>query len=755
MQIQNNTLIAECSAYDFKEMLERKKVKSWLKSVSAFANTEGGSLFYGVNDDGVIVGLENPQSDADFISEMMKARLDPVPEVQLIPIEHEGHTLLEVKVKAGTLTPYYYYQDGTRTAYVRVGNESVECNSQQLLSLVLKGTHMTWDSLPTQVDAGKHSFIILANTFREQTHQEWNDKYLESFGLVTPDGKLTNAGLLFVDNCTVFQSRIFCTRWTGLYKDDAISSVEHRANLVLLLKYGMDFIKNYTMSGWVKMPNYRLNLPDYSDRAIFEGLVNHLIHRDYTIMGGEVHIDIYDDRVELVSPGAMLDGTQIQDRDIYKVPSMRRNPVIADVFTQLDYMEKRGSGLRKMRELTEKLPNFLQGKEPQYQTEATSFYTTFYNLNWNESGRIPVEEVANRVNSTLEKYPVNEESSVEKFGVNTKEFGVNQESSVEKFGVNADKFGATSETHKKVSKTAHKIIDLVISDPSITADNMANKIGVTKRAIEKNIKSLRVWEFWFTKVQTRLVIGALLLNHKQNNKPMETSFIPLCAIIAVLIIAFLFASLPQVNHKTRYKVLYAIAIIMLLAVIPISEYMASDTQNASNNYLLVLIFDIAVGYFCMYIAALLKFNVLKRKNQVLENALTEKQQENVAILLEHQNEKQQALQQRELEWLADKITMFTEEEQKAILASACAFAEHGLIITPSITIQLKDTCSQQDLMYFVCSTFFNMGKKRSDIVSFLSQTFPLYFPAGESVLAKKMPGVEKLKEMREKENKSK
>ena len=330
-----------------------------------------------------------------------------------------------------------------------------------------------------------------SNTFREQTHQEWNDKYLESFGLVTPDGKLTNAGLLFVDNCTVFQSRIFCTRWTGLYKDDAISSVEHRANLVLLLKYGMDFIKNYTMSGWVKMPNYRLNLPDYSDRAIFEGLVNHLIHRDYTVMGGEVHIDIYDDRVELVSPGAMLDGTQIQDRDIYKVPSMRRNPVIADMFTQLDYMEKRGSGLRKMRELTKKLPNFLQGKEPQYQTEATSFYTTFYNLNWGDNGRMPVEEVANRVNSTLEKYPVNKESSVEKFGVNTKEFGVNEESSVEKFGVNADKFGDTSETQKKVSKTAQKIIDLVISDPSITADNMANKIGVTKRAIEKNIKSLR------------------------------------------------------------------------------------------------------------------------------------------------------------------------------------------------------------------------------------------------------------------------
>ena len=236
---------------------------------------------------------------------------------------------------------------------------------------------------------------------------------------------------------------------------------------------------------------------------------------------------------------------------------------------------------------------------------------------------------------------------------------------------------------------------------------------------------------------------------------MGTPFIPLCAIIAVLIIAFLFASLLQVSHKTRHRVLYAIAIIMLLAIIPISEYMSENTKNPNSNYLLVLIFDIAVGYFCMYIAALLKFNVLKRKNQALENALTERQQENVAILLEHQNEKQQALQQRELEWLAGKIKIFTEEEQKAILACACAFAEHDLIIAPSISIQQKDTCSQQDLMYFVCSAFFNMGKKRNDIVSFLSQVFPLYFPAGESVLAKKMPGVEKIKKMREKENKFK
>ena len=198
------------------------------------------------------------------------------------------------------------------------------------------------------------------------------------------------------------------------------------------------------------------------------------------VMGDEVHIDIYDDRVELVSPGAMLDGTQIQDRDIYKVPSMRRNPVIADMFTQLDYMEKRGSGLRKMRELTEKLPNFLPGKEPQYQTEAISFYTTFYNLNWGENGRIPIEEVANRVNSSLEKYSIDEESSV-------KTFGDLQKSSVKTFG----DLQNSSVKQKRLGRTAQSILDLVISDGSISQDKMAEKIGVSKRAIEMQIANLK------------------------------------------------------------------------------------------------------------------------------------------------------------------------------------------------------------------------------------------------------------------------
>lgn len=151
--------------------------------------------------------------------------------------------------------------------------------------------------------------------------------------------------------------------------------------------------------------------------------------------------------------------------------------MIADVFTQLDYMEKRGSGLRKMRELTEKLPNFLPGKEPQYHTEAISFYTTFYNLNWGENGRIPVEEVAERVNNTPQKYPVSSENSEKKYPVNGK-------STLKKYPVNKN-------LNKPVGRTAQRIIDMVISNPMITREKMADELGISLDGVKKQIKKLK------------------------------------------------------------------------------------------------------------------------------------------------------------------------------------------------------------------------------------------------------------------------
>ena len=182
------TLIAECTAYDFKVMLEEKKPKSWLKSVSAFANGLGGSLFFGIDNDGIVKGLDDVQHVCEAISSKIRDYMDPLPEVEMIPHDMDGLRILQLKVNAGHYTPYYYVGDGQRIAFVRVGDESLPATAEQMVRLVLKGSNKTFDSLHTGYKAEDYSFTILANTFKDRTKQEWDKKYLLSFGLVTGEG---------------------------------------------------------------------------------------------------------------------------------------------------------------------------------------------------------------------------------------------------------------------------------------------------------------------------------------------------------------------------------------------------------------------------------------------------------------------------------------------------------------------------------------------------------------------------------------
>ena len=136
---------------------------------------------------------------------------------------------------------------------------------------------------------------------------------------------------------------------------------------------------------FVKEAQYRVDKPDYAERAVTEILVNALIHRDYIVLGSEVHIDMFDDRVEITSPGGMFGGGSIQEYDIYSIRSMRRNPVIADLFHRMKYMERRGSGLRKIVSETEKLPGYTDTYKPEFSSTATDFRVILKNVNYHLS----------------------------------------------------------------------------------------------------------------------------------------------------------------------------------------------------------------------------------------------------------------------------------------------------------------------------------------------------------------------------------
>ena len=389
-------LIAEASTCDFKEALEVKKPKSWLKSVSAFANTAGGTLFFGVDNSHNVVGLSAPQKDAEDISRLIKERISPTPRFILTAEQEYGKAVLVLSVPKGTHTPYYYKADGIREAYIRLGDESIVAPDHMLHELILDGMNESFDAIISKYDADDFAFSKLRERYRRWTGKSFNDKFLASFGLVDEDtNKLTNAGVLIADDCPLRQSRVFCVRWNGLTKAggliDAIDSAEYTGSLILLLENSMNFIKQNNRMMWRKAPTSRIEMPEYEERSCLEALVNALVHRSYLELGSEVHIDIFDDRMTIYSPGGMADGSIIQNQKLSEVSSKRRNPVLADVFARLGYMERQGSGLEKIIEWYQVCANYTEEKMPTFSSTSSQFIVSLPNLNYGAKSGVSAE----------------------------------------------------------------------------------------------------------------------------------------------------------------------------------------------------------------------------------------------------------------------------------------------------------------------------------------------------------------------------
>ena len=443
-------LIGEATEYDKKVMLEVKKPKSWLKSVSAFANGVGGVLIFGIADNDSVVGIDDVKKAMEVISEQIKVKMDPTPEVLLKAHLVDGKEIVTLEVYRGEETPYYYVGEGNYTAYVRIGNESVMATATDLKRLVLRGKNRTYDSLVTDYSFDDYSFSKLKAAYYKKTKKSMEMKDFESFGIVDKNEMLTNAGALFADESPVYCSRLFCTRWNGIDKAsgiiDALDDEEYTGSLILLLEEGMNFARRNSKKMWKKESDRRVEYPEYPERSIFEGLVNGLVHRDYLDMGSEVHIDIFDDRLEIYSPGGMYDGTLIQDRDIDNVPSKRRNPVVADIFSRLDYMERRGSGFKKIMQAYEVEPNYTEDKKPVFYSNATEFRVILKNLNF-------TDEVLNEKNEVLDEV--------------------------------LDEVLNSGRTETEI-----KVIKAILVSPRIKQKELAEQVGISVSTIQRTIKKL-------------------------------------------------------------------------------------------------------------------------------------------------------------------------------------------------------------------------------------------------------------------------
>ena len=441
--------LGETNLYDKKEKLEINKPKSWLKSVSAFANGRGGKLIFGVKEDNTILGLKDYKDTSENISEIVKTKMDPNPEFDMEIEEIDGKVILILNIFVGKNTPYFVVDGGSRTAYKRVGNQSVPASRIDLFNLSLKGEHISYDSLKSKKKLEDVSFKELRIEYKERTGKDFEEKDLKSFGLVKNENNLTIAGALFADNYQIYQSRVFCTRWNGLTKAsgriEALDDVEFEGNIIYLLKASLDFVKRNSKKMWKKGPVYRIEYPEYPERAVQEALVNALIHRDYSVIGSEVHVDIYDDRLEIYSPGGMYDGTFVQDLNPLNVSSTRRNPIIADVFARMDLMERRGSGLRKIIEAYESEENYKKELKPEFKSTESSFTTILKNLNY--APQSVTQNVTQNVTQSVGQ-------------------------------------------KLKPSDRREKILEIIKNNPKITANDLSKQFNVTDRTIKRDLKVL-------------------------------------------------------------------------------------------------------------------------------------------------------------------------------------------------------------------------------------------------------------------------
>lgn len=261
---------------------------------------------------------------------------------------------MDLIISNGPNYPYYYTHERTQEAYIRHGDRSVIATTAELNNLILKGQNKTYDALPSHRKLEDVSFTLLKATYKKETGDDFVlPRDLISMGFVDENNMVTNAGLLLCDQGYIRQSKIVCTRWKGLEKGsvdgDALDDQEFsESSIITLLNDAEAFIRNNSKNAWTVRGMRREEKSDYPFKAVREVLVNALIHRDYQIVGTEVHVDMFDDRLEITSPGGMLNGSRIQDLDLKRVPSMRRNEIISDIFGRLHYMDRRGSGIGRI-----------------------------------------------------------------------------------------------------------------------------------------------------------------------------------------------------------------------------------------------------------------------------------------------------------------------------------------------------------------------------------------------------------------------
>lgn len=341
------------------------------KEIIAFANCDGGKLYIGVRDDGTVVGLDDPDSVALQISNMVRDAIKPDVTMFLHyeTIEENGKKIIAVDVQRGTDRPYYIAKEGMRPegVYVRQGYASVPATDSAIRRMIKEtdgDRFETMRSLNQELtfEATKKEFQLRGVEFAA--------KQMRTLKLIDNDGLYTNLALLLSDQSVhTVKVAVFQGRDQTIFKDRR----EFNGSLMRQMNEIYEFIdfRNQTRATIEKL--LRIDVRDYPEIAVREALLNLLVHRDYSFSASAL-ISIYADRIEFVSIGGLVPGIDLED--IMVGISVCRNQNLADVFYCLHLIEAYGTGMGKIMKAYEGME-----ERPTIETTKNAFKIILPNIN--------------------------------------------------------------------------------------------------------------------------------------------------------------------------------------------------------------------------------------------------------------------------------------------------------------------------------------------------------------------------------------
>jgi len=383
----------EGKTLEFKKDLSSKSHDSLARTICAFANTAGGHIVFGIEDKTkYIKGVPNIQVLEETIVNIIDTYISPkiIPDIDFLPFEEK--LILAVRIYPNSpLRPYYLTGKGKglkNGTYIRIGSSNRVADPKSIEELQKMGKHLSFEEEPLiELDAKVIDFDAMTRCFSSVRKLKYEDLF--SFKLLTKiQGKIvpTNAGMiLFGKNRTEYfpKAQIKAVRFSGIVRDPNHKVIDQKtidSYPIIAVQEAVDFVQKHAnyesevnkgqhAESWNIQRVERWNIPM---TAIREAITNAVVHSDYSQNFSEVHLFMYQDRIEIQSPGLLLFGLTVED--IVRGISKLRNPIMGNIFNKLGLIEQYGSGINEIIRECQKYGL----KEPKFEEIDTQFRVTIY-----------------------------------------------------------------------------------------------------------------------------------------------------------------------------------------------------------------------------------------------------------------------------------------------------------------------------------------------------------------------------------------